>query len=441
MTKLADALRTDPFARRLALLALGGLLIRVLYVVLVVADYPRTPTDRYYYHETANLLVEGRGYIDPFLYRFTGLIEPSAGHPPLWSFVLAVFSWFGASSWVAHQLVGCLVGTGSIVALGLLGRRVGGTQVGLVGAGLAAVSPKLIGADGSLMTETLYGLFILLALLAAMTLVQRPERRAAVILGAMLGLAAMARAEALIFLVVLAAPLAYLHRRRWGSALRMLGVTALACLVVVGPWTVRNWTTFGHPVLISLNDSTVLAGANCESVYEGSNLGGWDVRCLAPRQLELPEDEQHAIWRADGLEYLSEHLSDLPRVIPVRVLRSWDLYQPIRQTAAAEGRDVNLEKAGVWTFLLVVLPLAALGAFRLRRRPGVLLVLLSPAVAVTLSSAIGYGVPRFRHAADLTLLVLAAVAIVSLVELRAEGPRRRSEKPAAPTPAPTATPV
>jgi hypothetical protein len=252
--------------------------------------------------------------------------------------------------------------------------------------------------------------------------------KAAAVFGALLGVAALARSEALIFLVVLALPLCLRHRPwRW-AGLRLLAVTCAATALTIAPWTMRNWIVFGEPVLISLNDATVIAGANCESVYHGKDIGGWTIACLAKRDVDLPEPEQHRIWRQQGLDYAREHLVDLPRVMLVRVLRTWDLYQPSRQTRFAEGRDRNVELAGVYTYLVLLLPLSVYGAVLLRRRGHPLLILLSPAAVVTVTAIFGYGLPRFRHAANLTMLVLAAVAIAAIAvraRQRASAPSRR----------------
>jgi hypothetical protein len=105
-------------------------------------------------------------------------------------------------------------------------------------------------------------------------------------------------------------------------------------------------------------------------------------------------------------------------VVPVRVLRTWDLYQPRRQVEFAESRAAWAERAGIVAYFLL-LPPAIVGALRLwRRSRHALLVLVSPAVLVTISSAIGYGVPRFRHAFEPSLVVLAALGLVALAERR-----------------------
>ena len=60
--------------------------------------------------------------------------------------------------------------------------------------------------------------------------------------------------------------------------------------------------------------------------------------------------------------------------------------------------------------------LAIYGLVLLRRRGQPLLILLSPAILVTVAGALGYGITRLRMAADVSIVVLAAVAMVALLE-------------------------
>jgi hypothetical protein len=184
-------------------------------------------------------------------------------------------------------------------------------------------------------------------------------------------------------------------------------------------------SAFDRLTLISHNDSTVLAGANCPATYYGSDLGGWRFDCISRRKT-LNEGKQAAIWRRQGIDYATEHAGRWPVVVPVRVFRTWDLWQPRRQLDSAEGRAKWMETAGVVAYFLL-LPLVAIGVVRLWRRHRFgAAILLAPALLVTFSSAIGYGNPRFRHAFEISIVVLAALAVVSAAERR----RRRTERPA-----------
>jgi asparagine N-glycosylation enzyme membrane subunit Stt3 len=71
--------------------------------------------------------------------------------------------------------------------------------------------------------------------------------------------------------------------------------------------------------------------------------------------------------------------------------------------------------------------LAIYGVVLLRRRGRPLLILLAPIVMVTLNSALSFGTTRFRLAAEIPLVVLAAVAIGYFLEHRRLGPVRLVE--------------
>jgi 4-amino-4-deoxy-L-arabinose transferase-like glycosyltransferase len=398
------------FRARLAAIVAGAVALRLLYV-LVLARHVPMAGDSQFFHAEANLVADGRGYIEPFLDAAYGIHVPTAAHPPLYPTVLAGLSALGGDGVLAQRSLGAFVGGAAIVLIALIGRRVGGERAGLAAAAIASIYPLLVAADGAPMSESLYGLLIAAALLVALKLRERRSAGVAAALGALIGLAALTRSEALLLLVLIGLPLT---GRSWRAALALLA----ACAVVLAPWTIRNLSAFHRFTLISHNDSTVLAGANCPATYYGGDLGGWRFDCISPRKT-LEEGVQAATWRRQGLDYATRHASRWPAVVPVRVLRSWDLWQPRRQLDSAEGRAKWAEAAGVIVYFLL-LPLAALGALRLwRRRRGDAAILLAPALLVTLSSAIGYGNPRFRHAFEISIVVLAALAVVALAARRA----------------------
>src|SRR4051794_10891359 len=114
-------MRLRGFGPSLIAIAAGGLGIRVAYALHLGSAAPGTG-DFQYYHGLANLLAEGKGFVQPVILAQTGISVPSAEHPPLWSLVLSLTSSLGAKSYLAHRLTGCVVGALVIVVVGLLGR-------------------------------------------------------------------------------------------------------------------------------------------------------------------------------------------------------------------------------------------------------------------------------------------------------------------------------
>jgi 4-amino-4-deoxy-L-arabinose transferase-like glycosyltransferase len=405
-------------------IAAAAVAIRLLYVYVLSPDV-RGIGDWFYFHWQANLIASGHGFIEPYSYMFTGQSFSSASHPPLWTVLLAGVSKLGFTHAHAHRAVGAFVGGGTVFVLGLLGRRVAGERVGHVAAGVGAAYPIMVAADGSLMSESLYGLLVALTLLGAYRLHDRGTWGAAALLGTGIGFACLVRSEALLFLPLLVLPVAWrVGHDRW----RNVAAACLATVVVLTPWTVRNWTTFGRPVLISTNGPAALKGANCAQTYSGPDIGGWRLDCIGFTRRDLHnEAKADARFTREAFDYIGNHLSELPKVLAVRVLRTWDLYQPRRQVASAEGRAPDAERAGIAVYYVLVL-LAVWGVVLLRRRREPLWILLMPAVMVTLVSLGWYGLPRFRAAFEVPLVVLAGVALVDLGSRLVAARRRRRHR-------------
>src|SRR3954469_11354973 len=421
----------EKFETRLALIAAGGLLIRLAYAILH-RKYP-VIGDALTFHLDAQHLADGKGFMRPF----EG--EPTAEHPPLHIVVLAFLDLLGGGSTTVQRCVMGVIGTGTVVALGVLGRTVAGARTGLIAAGLAAVYPLLWVIDGAIMSETEYVLLVTLVLLAAYAYLREPTVKRGALLGALIALAALTRGEALAFMVVLVVPLILRAWRGWGARVSAAAVVGLAFCAVLAPWTIRNALTFEHVVLISTNGDNVFVGANCERSYYGDLVGSWAFSCFGKRA-PGDESEYSRVWRRRGLDYARDHAGRIPVVVAARLGRQFDFYRPRQGVylAAGEGRDHRAEWLGLYMFW-AMLPLGVAGALVLRRRGEPLLILGAPFFLIVLMGALGYGSTRFRVAFEPALVVLAAVALDALwarvaAQRAASRPDAASRKPASAPP-------
>jgi 4-amino-4-deoxy-L-arabinose transferase-like glycosyltransferase len=402
---------------RLVLILAGALAIRVLYTVLVAQDIP-VIGDALTYHLLGENIAEGRGFERPLHPQLAGFDSweagaPTAEHPPLFPLLVGLFTKLGATTYLAQKLLLCAVGTITVAFVGLAGREAGGSAVGLIAAGLAAVYPFLWIVDGSLMSETLYGVFVAAALWIALRFARRPSLGLAAGLGVLVGIAALTRGDALVLVPVLLIPLAFRAGAAWRSRLTLAAVAVGAFALVLAPWTIRNLTEFDQPVLISTNGNAVFVGANCDGTYHGELMGLWRFDCYG----EAPggdESEQAAGYRDRGLDYAREHAGRLPAVMAVRFLRVWDLYRPRQQAEyeIIEGRSETASRIGLLMYYPLLL-LAAAGALILRRRRAPLWPLVAFPVIVTVTAVVIYGITRLRFAAEPALCVLAAVALAA----------------------------
>ncbi len=394
------------WGRALIGIALVGLVLRVIYAYVIVKSKSLNG-DALEFGLQANLLADGHGYIQPFTWQLAHIARPTADKPPVYPFLEAAVSLVGGRSWAWHDLVDIFAGTATIVVTAFLGRRVGGERLGLIAAGLTAIYPLLIAADGSLRSESVFALLVTLALLQTLRLREAPSARRAALLGVIIAVATLTRSEAL--LLVLLLPFGVVGLRR-GL------VTVAACAVVLLPWFVRCWIAFDQPVLLSTNAGGLLAGANCHATYYGAFIGQWTFSCIPP-----PHSTNEAVasnhLRDVGLNYARDHAGRLPLVIAARIGRSFELFQPAQQwhiEKQFEGRNLTVEQLGVLLYYVVAV-LAIAGAVILRRRRGPWLVLLSPLALVLFVSITAYGFTRFRVGAEPALIVLASVALDALV--------------------------
>jgi 4-amino-4-deoxy-L-arabinose transferase-like glycosyltransferase len=388
----------------------AGVAIRVVYTLVEAPWPPPGLDDEFYFSALPKLLADGHGFIAPFKQFFDHVSVATAEHPPLYSVLLAGPALLGLDSPDSQRLAGAVFGAVTILALGLLGRRLAGERAGLIAAGLGAVYPTLIAADGALMSETLYGALVALALLAAYRLLDVPGVGRALVLGAVTALAALTRGEALLLLPLVLIPLVWRRREGWRPAL----VAVLAFIVVLAPWTARNWIVFDRPVAIATNSGTAVAGANCAVTYAaGDHLGGWYPPCIKEHPGKN-EAEHHAEALRDGARYAGDHLGRVPVVLAARLGRVASVYKPF---AIPEGRSVRVQKLGVLMFFVLV-PLAAGGWIFLRRRGVPTWILLTPFIIVAVTALTTYGNLRFREPAEISLVLLAAVALDELLRRR-----------------------
>jgi 4-amino-4-deoxy-L-arabinose transferase-like glycosyltransferase len=368
--------------------------------------------DEYYYRGQAIALSHGKGFIAPFF----GYKGADAGHPPLTAVLLAPVARFTEGD-IALRLPVALAGAAVVAFIGIVAAELAGRRAGLICAVLAAVYPNLWVHDGLLMAETFSALTTVLVIYFAYRVIRRPTYGNAAALGVACTFAAYARAELLLLLPLLVVPTAWLHFPT-GRRLRLAGVAVFAAVLALAPWTLYNMSRFEKFVPLSYGDGAVIAGANCDRVYSGEAIGYWDGTCSFIAHPSEPSVDA-ANLRSQGIQDMRTHLGRLPLVIAARVTRIWGIYRPLTML-----REWQLEGKPLWASYIgyaTYLPLAALsiyGALLLRRRRQPLAPLVMPIVLVTAIAAAFYGLLRNRVPAEVSIVLLAGIAITNLTEGR-----------------------
>lgn len=420
-TEAAGAAGSEAGAQRRwlwALLAIGlvGLGIRVGYVV-GWHDLDSVGGDAYYYHHGANLLADGEGFVHPFAWD-DGVRIAGADHPPGYVVALAVPSLVGLDSIRAHQLASCVIGAGTVLLIGLVGRRIAGRRAGLIAAGFAAVYPNMWLNDGALMSETLALFLGVAVILAAYRAWDRPSTRRFVVLGLAVGLASLARAEAVMLLALLLIPLGLWTPglAGWRQRTQRAVVAGAVAVLVMAPWVGANLVRFEHPATLSTQMGPTLDVANCDETYHGPALGAWSFGCAT----EIESDDRSVldkVTREEAVDYISDNRDRLPTVLAARFGRTWGLFSPVQQLDLdhfSENRPLPAAKAGLAMYYVAAV-VAAVGVVALRRRGVPSFPITVWLVNVAITVVVFYGSTRFRAPAEPALVLLAAAGAEALL--------------------------
>ncbi len=203
--------------------------------------YPLGGDEQEYFNQALILLREHQ-YVELRLMR-----------PPLYTVFLSAMIYLFDSLVQRLRLIQALIGALAIIpAYGMATTLFGNRRVGLVAALLVAINYTLAAATTELLTETLFMagllLFFWLILAGGAAPAGHSAARRTLVAGLSLGALALLRSVALPLLPLGA--LWLLMRRpptsRWMPAIMLI----LGATLVIAPWTIRNYATYGALILI-----------------------------------------------------------------------------------------------------------------------------------------------------------------------------------------------
>jgi hypothetical protein len=377
--------------RRLALLTAAALAVRVSFLLLEPATHPvgdeRTWTD------WARILASPRVGFSPFRNR-------EVFYPPVYSYFLSLFlgltGSFEPAKW-AQTVVGAL----AVPAVGRLGARVFSPRVGMWAAAVTAFYPELVWFSVHFWSETVFVTLLWWAVERLVTADEDGRTGPALAAGLLWGLAVLTRETVFYFLPVAAVWLAF---RSGGPGRRRAAAFLLTAVLVVAPWTYRNWRVFGAFVPVSTSGGQNLFQGNTsiprDETYEMVKAVqgrieqyhyalGMGLLAIRDRQpwwiLEKLRDEMPLFWEADSL-------------VLVHIKRG--AYGPVSPPVAVAVAVVVLAP------YLALLLLLAIGLTRMKMSRPVVLLLVFVAY-YNLLHVVTHGFARYR------LPVMPAVFLVA----------------------------
>lgn len=317
---------------------------------------------------------------------------------PLFPFVLSlVFRVAGPDVVVAHA-IGSLLGVLVVVLSYLLSLRILNDRfAALCSAGMAALYPGLIIFAGLLQTETTYTMFLLVAMLSVYASIENKSVTAALLLGVAAGLAGLTKAVFVGFFPLLLILIGWMRWRKGRKENRHLAVALAAWLLVMAPWTIRNYELHGTLMPVSSG------GGN--SLLTGNNpyaTGGWRLKegfetwyaqqaaaLGVPDVHSLSETARSALSGHIAWSFITTHPGDVLFLAAKKAYMFWVF--PITNS------DNNIPLQAVAVAADIVLAIgAAVGIVVTRRHAGRFLPLYSAIAFFFLTHVILHCESRFR---------------------------------------------
>ena len=395
--------------RQLIVLAifLFAVLVRVIVIGGTIGFYTPAVAEpsadsRIHFTLVQNLLA-GRGF------SFQG---PTAITPPLYVFFLAgVYRAFGSPA--AVRVLQALLGGLACVILYAVARRLADPRIALVAGMVMAGHPLAAYLAGLHLTENLFLIFILLVVLQSTAVAQRPSPGAAFSLGVLVGLAALTRAVYLFFIPLLL-PWAM---SQWGwrapRAYRVFALATAGAVLMVLPWTLRNYVVFRAVVPVQSNGGMVFWAGNNPLADGGmvwpsrgtwtngappdDGMYGWRNRSLAA--------ENH-IYLETAFAWITEHPRDYAHLLGRKLAR---LYGFARANDAPPPKIPFAADLAQGAFLVTALAGGLLAASRWREFAILfLLIAFTNLTTLLFSGGTRYSLPMIP-----ALVVFAAVAVTA----------------------------
>lgn len=353
---------------------------------------------------------------------------------PLYPYLLSLLYTLTGPNLYAARFVNCVVGSLVCLLVWRIARETFGRRTALVACAISALYSMFIFYEGSLLIANLLLPLSLLVVGCAVRAMQVPSKGRWLVLGVLIGAAALARPNMLLY-----APLALLMlfgMLRDGIPLSRKSAFA-ACLIAgvalaVAPATVRNYLVTGDPVLI-----TASAGMN---FYNGNNPdanGTHNVprifdrsmadhpleqnaiyKAYAEHQLErsLQASEVSSYWLGRGIDYAVDNPGDWLRLVGLK-LRYF-----LNAQEVWNNRSYEVTKQFSWVLRLPLFgfgwvgPLAMLGLILTARHWRKLAPFYALVVVYLATSLIFFALSRYRIPAVPVLIIFAAAACVWLYD-------------------------
>jgi 4-amino-4-deoxy-L-arabinose transferase-like glycosyltransferase len=341
-----------PGVRRALFALLAGALVLRLALVWAADGTGLQIVDEQHYATLARNVADGNGFA-------WGAGQPTSIRPPLYPFFVAtVWRLTGTDDPGAIRFAHIPLALVSIWLVFLIGRRAYNAHVGLLAAAVFAFYPSLLFSGVLVLSETLFTLLLLGAMLGCLRLIDRPSLAAAFLTGLCIGAAALTRSVMYPFIGVLVLAMLGGMRWPWRTRLTLAAVLVAGYAVVVGPWAIRNTRLQGTVTLVDTMGGLNLMMGNYaytpeDRMWDAVSLTGneaWyrDLPARAPDGRAWTEGTKDKWAQRQAIAYITAHPMTFVRRAALKFADFWGIERDF-----IAGVQKQLYHPPTWLFVLV----------------------------------------------------------------------------------------
>jgi 4-amino-4-deoxy-L-arabinose transferase-like glycosyltransferase len=357
---------------------------------------------------------------------------PTVDRAPLWPALIALVYGLLGDHDLKVRLLLCVIGSLTCVLVYCFSRDLFGKRPALFAGLLAAIYPYLYMYDGWLYSESLYT-FLLLAFCYTIFRIQRKPHWSLMLLsGILLALLSLTRPNGLVVLALFIAWALFLAWRKllsWHTTFQSIIIITVVSVLLIAPWTIRNYQATGAFVPIAVGDGKVLIGSYNDMIiqrpqYLASWVKPWESRPSVYHQFpdncsgscEVAREEA---YKLDAKHWVQSHLNEMPRLLALHFINLWQIDTQEADLAINRFPTQRSSQIVVLTLRIltpIVFLLAAMGLFITRKRWPELLFFYLIILVTIAQSVYFYGMARFRAPLEPMLLILCAGTIYWLLK-------------------------
>lgn len=387
-----------------------AVLLRVLVAFYMGDQVTELPgiQDQVSYDALAQSLLAGRGYsFTENWYPFTKANTPTSHWSFLYPIYLAgVYAVTGYHPLAARLIQAVVSGILLCLLVYQIGRRVADEPTGLVAAALAAVYGYFIYYNAALMTETFFIVLVLCSLYLSLELKEKPTLSRWVFLGVVLGTAGLLRQTIILFVPFLLLWLLW-ELKNAGMRWWYFAIPVVIIVLMIAPWTIRNYRVFGHFLLLNSNAGYAFYASNNPTM--GSDWNNDLVVVPVPQELAGQNEAQldRALTKK-GFEFI---LADPGRYVWLTLDKCLEYFKFWPSSDSSQISNLNrVLSFGLYLPFMVIGLAISVSRWR-NFLPLYLFMIIHTGIHL-----LSWPAPRYRLSVDAVSMVFAGLTVIWLVK-------------------------